>query len=143
MVDFSPDLGLVLEEGAVMDTQIIIAALGFLGTAWGAWLTYRGVKVKGRQDSQAVNFAGMQSEINRLREDLADRDKQARENYDEIIQLRADMKTAQTEIHDLQRSLTEWITGAQVLYRQLVDADITPMFVPSTLSSPSTKETLP
>ena len=129
MVGLSPHFGLLLGEGALMVETVVIAVLSLLGTAWGAWLTYRGVKTKGHQDSQAVNFSAMQSEISRLRDDLNERDLQARQNHEEILVLR-------TEIRAVGVSLTEWITGAHVLYHQLVAADIVPLFVPSTLGGP-------
>lgn len=114
-----------------MANELIISFFGLLGTGWAGWLTYRGSRVKAKQDLNTVNFVHMQKEIDRLREDLATRDTQARATYSEVIELRRGLQSALIEIHELQLAVSKYSEGSKVLYFQLVENDITPKFRPA------------
>jgi len=106
---------------------IAVSTLGLIGTLWGAWLTYAAARTKTRVDGQLNNFAAMQSEIDRLREDLDERDDLARDAHIEITQLRQDLHGATDRIYSLESHLAQWVTAAEVLYRQLEDSEISPL----------------
>lgn len=113
------------------DPSILVASFGTLATLWAAWLTFRSSQAKVRQEAQAHLYVGLSEEVQRLRTELHSKDDQARENYEEILALRKDMNEAQSEIHGLQLELTKWTAGALLLYRQVLEADLEPHFIPS------------
>ena len=116
-----------------IDPIIITSLLGLLGTVWAAWVTYRGVVGKNRGDAQAHNFLAQQSEIDRLREDLEDRDLESRSRHVEIVKLRSEVHETMIEVYKLRASLSEVLAGAAMLYGQLVDKGEVPFFNPAKL----------
>ena len=100
----------------------IWAALAAVLTALGGWLVKRMETAKGRQDIFQSELSALREEVDRLREDLKDRDKAARENYEEIIRLR-------TQVGELHMSVLNLSRGIQILTDQLSAADIQPQFV--------------
>ena len=110
--------------------EVFVAILGLISAVWIGWMTYRGVSGKNKEDSLSSNFSHMQKEIDRLRDDLDAKDTQARSNHDEIILLRSQITDTIIEVHKLRSILAEVISGATVLYTQLVANEIAPLFGP-------------
>lgn len=119
-----------------MSSELLIAVIGLIGTAWAAWMTYRGVVTRTRQDTQAQNFTFMQEEINRLRDDLVERDKLAREDHRDLLQLRQEVQHLTAQLHELRRLLAVFQAGSISLYGQLVDNSIPPVFDPTAVPVP-------
>lgn len=119
-------------------TTVLPIALGSLSTIMAAFLAYAGTKARTRQEANQALIVGLQSEVDRLRSDLVERDGQARQNHDELLELRRAIYEAQQSIYSLKADLATWTTGAKVLYRQLVSEGIKPAFVPADF--PTTEE---
>jgi predicted nuclease with TOPRIM domain len=126
-------------EDAMTDFGYIIGALiGLAGVTWAAWLTWRSTNIQIRMEAQDREAAArtefvqqLQAEINRLREDLATRDQQARESYEQIKELRRLVLNLQDDQHTLRVRMAQLQTGVQVLMEQLDHHDIKPLWRPS------------
>ena len=109
-------------------SAVVVAFIGTVGSIWGAWLTYKAARTESKADAQINHFTALHDEIDRLREDLKDRDEIARKGFQEIVELRQGVRSANDRIYDLEHQLEAWVTAAEVLYRQLKeDAKVDPL----------------
>lgn len=109
-----------------MWVELLLGTMAVIGTAWGSWLTYRGVVTKTTQEHHTTEFSQFQSEINRLRDDLTARDEQARRNYEDTVKLRAEVHTLTSNLHKLQLEVDTLRRGAETLQNQIVELGGTP-----------------
>lgn len=111
----------------MIDPTVLIAIIAALGAAFTAVWNKR----KSKDDLFTAQLSAMTVEIDRLRKDLAERDTQAQENFEQINTLRAEVQQSNIKVYHLEAQLTEWATGVRVLTNQLEQADIRPAFIPS------------
>lgn len=118
-----------MPEGNLL-TAAILGFIAITGTLVNAVLVYRASRANLSQVENDTHFKNLQAEVDRLREDLKDRDIDARNSHKEILELRALIFEHKDEINELRVELAKLRKDTIVLYNQLIENNIKPLVVP-------------